>query len=159
MAKKAPAPAKRVRKLGERTETEFVDIPHAEVSDAKDRTHAILHKLDQLREEKKAAMGSFKARADDLNAQLSTSRATAGGARREVEFQVEEWLTSANEVIRIRADTGEQLGARTASAREMQEELPLDDEPMEVVDMPPADAEVVTGDDPDEDGAGDFGAH
>lgn len=125
MAKKNEEP-RRVRKLGEREEV----IKHQLTSDQLEETKdAILCSLDddERLEERKAEF------VKNIGSQLKTNELQRNELRRQVKSGtreetviVEEHLLTNNEVLRVRQDTGEEVGKRrTATPRELQEDLPF----------------------------------
>lgn len=159
MAKRAKADQPR-RKIGERTEVIAVRLSPMQVEDHRATVIDLIQEGDELEERLKSSKADYKAKI----AEVASKRAAAIGAIRSGkisrEVTIEEWVTDRNEVIRLDASTGEEIGRRNATARELQEPLPLPDpeaagapegDPVEDDGAEDADREV------DEDAGDDFG--
>lgn len=133
MAKKPAPPEKsdphtRIRMLGERDESITISLSDGEVADQRTRACDLRDQIDALEDKIKSVKVDFKAKQDDLEQQERVARRLASTRRAEVDVKIQEWLTRGNEVVRVNASTGEQLGPpRTARAAELQESLPFDD--------------------------------
>jgi hypothetical protein len=144
------------RKIGERQETITHMLSPTEVELEQREVCKLLREIEKTEGEIKNVTATHKSRLVDLKTRLRSSANIANTAKRDIEITVEEWLSDKNEVIRVRTDTGEVIGNRTARAAELQEDLPLDSEE--------GDDEAEEGDDEDDDGgedaaeAGDFGS-
>jgi hypothetical protein len=145
-------PDERKRQIGSRTETVERVLTPVEVEDHQERLLSLLGDKQTAEEQKKAAGSEYAAKINRAKADITDTLETLRKRRVKEQITVEEWLTAGNEVIRINAATGEQIGARNARADELQESLPFDDvEPVQ--DGP----EILVGDEADNVVAGDFG--
>lgn len=114
----------RIRKIGQREEIVSLDLD----TDARDEASA--HLLVLLNDEE-GIKERLKEQASTLRAELKTNqleqkrlRRELGDGKRKETLMIEEWLTKGNEIIRIRADDGSQVGdVRKARAEELQEEM------------------------------------
>lgn len=145
-------PFELVRKLGEREESLDVRLTDVEMDDLHMQHLALTNQRDELEEKLSEVKANYKAQFEAIDLQVATTRRLLNTRRRTTTVKVEEWLNASNEVVRKRADTGEQLGdARKARADELQEKLFPDSAP-----------EAPTGDQQQSDAApdldpGDFG--
>jgi hypothetical protein len=112
-----------VRKLGEREEIIVHTLTGGELAEVQDTVMALLDHRQEVEEKKKEANANFKAQLETIELELETARRTFRGRARKESVVIEEHLTSANEVIRIRKGTKEIVGQRTATAEELQEEM------------------------------------
>lgn len=132
MAKKTEHkdPQSRIRMIGpERKESIVVKLTQIEIDDQRVLVCDLRDKQDALEEELKSVKADYKARQEGLEEKERVARRLASTARAETEVAIQDWLTQGNEIISIRLDTGDVLRRRTATARELQEELPLDGGP------------------------------
>jgi hypothetical protein len=137
--KRKKDPNERIRKIGEREEV--LEIKLTEVQRDKERHNVmfLLDQVDELEEKKKEVVKNYASQLAAVELQIHAARQLANSGKRRDSVTIEEWLTGSNDIIRIRADTGEQVGdLRRARAEELQEKL-LDDTP------PPDDAPSVFG--------------
>lgn len=124
----------RVRKIGEREEQIVHKLSANQLEEVKDRVMSHLDELDSIESKKAESVANFKAQAASFELQLEADRKLLKSGVDKRMVIVDEFLTQGNEVVRVRRDTGEQLGARTATANELQEEMFTGPPP---VDMPP----------------------
>lgn len=130
-------PNERIRPIGEpRTENHVHKLTQIEIEDAKTTVMDLLGSKDDLEERLKTIKADFKAKLDEIEEKIYRGRREAMSGKRDMEIVVQEYLTAANQVIRIQVDTGLQLGTRTARASELQEQL-----------FPPAEDGAPPGDD------------
>jgi len=113
----------RVRKLGEREESVVTPLSDSQLEEVKERVMVYLDEIDAIKDKKDEAVAQFKAEAATIKLQLETDRKLLKSRARKDMVVIEEYLTQANEVIRVRKDTGEQIGQRTATSAELQEEM------------------------------------
>ncbi len=129
--KKEPADQnnERVRQIGvTRIETIVEDLSPMQIEECKTRITELLDRQDEGKRRLKELAKGFKDVLAEVKSQLDAARNEVATAKRRTEVGIDEYLTKRNEVIRIRADTGEQIGAsRTARPSELQEALPLDE--------------------------------
>lgn len=127
MSKNDKAPKKdpfgRVRKIGEREEIVDVELTEAQLEEMRAEVMILLDDEETIEKRKDEAAKNFAS-------QLKTNQLQRNELRRKITAKkvrktiiVEEHLTDKNEVIRIRQDTGDKIGARTATPRELQEDL------------------------------------
>lgn len=140
------------RKIGERQETITRLLSPSEVELEREHVCKLLREIDRAEEERKNAAAAGKAKLTELRTRLAEHAGVANTAKRDEEVTIEEWLTDKNEVVRVRADTGEVIGNRVARAAELQEDLDGDKEGDEAED----DEDDDGGEDTAE--AADFGA-
>lgn len=150
------------RKLGEREEKTTETLSLSELGDMRERVCNDLRQIDNLKDKIKSAGAELKAEKTTLEARVRDDVRVINAGKRDIDIVVEEWLTPQNEVIRVRADTGEVLGQRIAKMEELQEELFEDDDEEDedtdetVVDDP--DAPATEGNGAADGEAADFGA-
>ncbi len=121
-------PGDRIRKLGEREEQITVKLTQIEIEDQRHQVMMLLDDIDKIDQGLKAIKAEAKGRKDAILARIAEARRQESSGRRTDDVVVEEWLTQGNEVVRVRTDTGEQIGdPRTARAAELQEKLFTDD--------------------------------
>ncbi len=158
-------PNERKRLIGSRQETIERVLTPAEMDDAHERLITLLGDKAGLEEEKKAAGAELAAKIKRAQADIVGTLEQLRRKRTKEEITVEEWLTAGNEIVKVNAATGEQLGARTARADELQEKLAIADAPKDAPAKSAADGE---DDEPEENAdledkldhalaAGDFG--
>lgn len=116
-------PSERVRKIGEREESIEHRLNAGELEDIKDRVMTHLDEIDKIESKKAEAVANYKAQTASFELQLEADRNLLKSRVLRSMIVIEEYLTHGNEVIRVRKDTGEQIGARTATPAELQEEL------------------------------------
>lgn len=138
--KKSKDPFERVRKLEERDETLEVRLTDVEMDDLHDQHLNLTNQRDELEEKLAEVKANYKAQFEAIDLQVTVTRRLLNSRRKQIPVKVESWLNAANEVVRIRADTGEQLGdSRKARADELQEKL-FADEPKDAGDAAQQDA-------------------
>jgi len=113
------------RKIGQRIESITVNLSPMQVDDERAKVVALHREIDKAVEDQKNASAKAKAHLTDLRTRQTDHVRAATTARRDEEITIEEWLTAENEVIRVRTDTHEIVGARNARAEELQTDLPL----------------------------------
>jgi len=119
----------RVRKIGEREEMVEYQLSEQELAEKKDTIMELLEALEKLEARKKEQMKNLGSQAATMELEISQLRADIRAKKVTRQITVAEFLTGANEVIRVRTDTDEQIGPpRTATSRELQEELPLSEQ-------------------------------
>jgi hypothetical protein len=113
-----------VRMLEERDETLDVRLTDVEMDDLHNQHLALTNQRDELEEKLAEVKANYKAQFEAIDLQVTSTRRLLNTRRKQVAVKVQSWLTDKNEVIRIRSDTGDQLGdARKARADELQEKL------------------------------------
>lgn len=122
-----PDPRRRVRKVGSRDETISVELTAAELDAGRKRIVQLMADEDQADDALAEVKAQYKARLQAIRSERSGLRRMDAAGKRSVDITVEEWLTANNEVIRVRTDTQEQVGARNATSAELQEPLFKDD--------------------------------
>lgn len=129
--KPRPKANERVRKIGERTETIAVRLTPIQIEDERAKVIDLLQEKEELEEKLASMKAEYKAKIADVDSRKASALGAIRTGKISREMTIEEWVTGGNEVVRVDKATGEEIGARrTATARELQEELPL----------PPADA-------------------
>lgn len=127
MSKPSKKRNERIRKIGEREESIVHELSAKELSDRKDDVMDLLEEVEKIEERKKEQAKNYASQLSTLELQIGEMRREIKSGKRSQTVLIQEFLTASNEVIRVRADTDEQIGIpRTATARELQEELPLD---------------------------------
>lgn len=131
--KKPPKdPFERVRMLEERDEVLEVRLTDVEMDDLHHTHLSLTNQKEDLKDKLDEVKSNYKAQFDAIDLQVTTTRRLLNTRRKQVPVKVQTWLNASNEVVRIRADTGDQLGdPRKARADELQEKL--------FPDKPPAD--------------------
>lgn len=156
MATKKKAPNERKRKIGERTEVVERKLTQVEIEDSRARVIDILQESDELDAKLDEIKASYKSLFASLDSRKSHELGLIRSGRAREEIVVEEWLTDQNEVVRVNKATGLEIGnRRTASASELQEELPLDRKPDEDDGEVELDREEAADSAPDEFGEAD----
>lgn len=125
MAKKKQANTPK-RKIGERTETIEVKLTQIQIEDERSKVCDLIQEKDELEEELKASKADYKAKIAEVDSKRAAALGAIRSGRVKREMIVEEWVTDQNEVVRVDKVTGEEIGRRNATARELQEELPLE---------------------------------
>lgn len=128
-----PAPMK---KIGERVEKVVEKLSPMQLEDERSRACELMRERTALKEKAKAAAADWKGKIAAVDESLRESLATVESGRRDREVTVIEWLTPDNEVVRVRADTNEQIGKRTARTDELQEKLFDDGDDADPSDLP-----------------------
>jgi hypothetical protein len=114
------------RKISQAMEGIVVKLTPQEVEETRASVMDMLDQKKAIEFAKKSAMSEFKAKLQELEERLSKACTEASTGKRELDVIVEEYLTSANEVVKIRADTGEPIGKpRTATVAELQEPIDM----------------------------------
>lgn len=127
--KKPAADSDRIRKLGDCAETIRQALSPTEVEEEKGRVCDLLARRDNITAALKSIKSEYKAKLEAVDERIGAARRAASDKYRELDVEVEEWLTRGNEVVRVRTDTGEVLGRRTATAGELQESMFPDEPP------------------------------
>lgn len=135
----------RLKRLAVRVETVTLKLTQLEIEDTRAHVMDLLAVRDGIDEKLKSIKAEYRAKIAEVDERLNRARTEVCSGRRDIEIPVEEWLTRSNEVVRVRTDTGEQIGARTAHAEELQEELFPDGAPA-AEDNFPTSAEAFGGD-------------
>lgn len=153
--KKPKNPFEHVRMLGARDEALEVRLTDAEMDDAHHQFLALHNQREELEEKLSEVKSNYKAQFEAIDLQSQATRRLLNSRRRVTTVNVQEWLNASNEVVRIRTDTGDQLGdARKARSDELQEKL-FPDKPDAAVDpgtlqgdIGPDGADAAFGDEP-----------
>jgi chromosome segregation ATPase len=119
----------RVREVGQREETLKRQLTATEIQALREELEALLDDEDNIDEKKKEASKNFASQLETNKLQQSNLRRRIKSKEAEEKVLVKEYLTKANEIVRIRADTDEQIGQRTATKAELQEEMFPDKKP------------------------------
>lgn len=128
MTKKAKKdPNERVRKIGEREEIIETKLTQKEIEDLRGTVMVLLDRKDEILEKKSEVVKNYGSQLATVDLEIDTTRRLIHSGRRKIDITVDEFLTQGNEIVRIRRDTGEQIGARTATQKELQEPLFEDD--------------------------------
>lgn len=128
-APKVPKAKAENRKLGERIETVSIKLSPMEIEDERAKVIDLIQTKDELEERLKSAKADYKAKIAEVDSQTAAALGAIRSGRVSRDVMIEEWLTPQNEVIRLNKATTEELGRRTASARELQADLPIDTSP------------------------------
>ena len=130
-------PFERIRKVGAREESLERRLTDVEMDDLHQQYLVLGNQREELEKKKAEVMANYGAQFKAIDLQADTTRRQLNSRRKSDVVTVEEWLNASNEIVRIRADTGEQLGdPRKARADELQEKL----FPTKAPADPPADA-------------------
>jgi hypothetical protein len=118
--------SERVREIGSaRIETITEELSPMQLEEVRRKIPDLLQIQDDIKDRLRAAAKAAKSELGEVATVLGRMRNEVATGKRRSEIEVREYLTKRNEVIRVRTDTGEQIGARNARAAELQEELPL----------------------------------
>jgi hypothetical protein len=128
------------RKIGQRTEIVTVKLSPMQIEDQRALVIDLIQEGDELEERLKSSKADYKAKIAEVDSKKSAALGAVRSGKVAREIIVEEWVPERNEVIRIDQATGEEVGRRNATARELQEELPIDT-------TPPAKASEADGED------------
>lgn len=120
---KPPKHPERVREVGQREETLKRPLTPAEILALREELEAILDDEDNIEEKKKEASKNFASQLETNKLQRTNLRRRIRSKEAEEKVLVKEYLTTGNEIIRVRADTDTQIGQRTATKAELQEEM------------------------------------
>lgn len=129
-----------VRKLGERRETITVELTPEEIQTEKTNVVDLHGRKQNLEAARKSLMSEYKAKIEIVEAAMDTSARAATTGKKALELDIEEYLTRSREVVRVRADTGDIIGRRTARTEELQEALAFEDRSSELAFPSPDDA-------------------
>ncbi len=127
MSKKKTKGEERKRKIGERTEVIEVKLTPMQIEDRRAEVIDLLQEKDQLEEKLASIKADYKAKIAEVDSRKADALGAIRSGRVRVELVIEEWVNAQNEVVRVNKETGDEIGRRTATARELQEELPLPD--------------------------------
>lgn len=95
----------------------------SEVADERAEVCSLLDRQEQLDERLARAKAEIKGESTTIEDKLRVSRRRVSTKRSDVEVTLQQYLTNGNEVIIVRTDTDEILSRRTATARELQEDM------------------------------------
>lgn len=113
-----------VRKLAERDEVVEFDLHQPEIDELGRQVLVLLDEDDKINQRKDEAAKNFASQLKTNKLQIDELRGVIKEKKRRMKLHIIEYLTKGNEVMKIRADTGEPVGKpRTATPRELQEEL------------------------------------
>lgn len=115
-----------IRKIANRTETVTENLDEDQVAAAHRDIVALLGQRDALKQKLKTAKSEIKAQGDAIEQRILIARARTTG-KGDVDVAVQDWLTKTNEVATLRVDTKEVLATRTATSKELQDDLQLED--------------------------------
>lgn len=122
--KKPKDPYERIRKVGQREESLERRLTDVEMDDLHVTYLSLGNQREDLETKKAEVMANYNAQFKAIDLQADTVRRLLNSRRKSDTVVVEEWLNASNQIVRIRADTGEQLGdPRKARADELQEKL------------------------------------
>lgn len=143
--KKPKDPYERIRKVGQREESLERRLSDVEMDDLHQTYLKLGNQREDLETKKAEVIANYNAQFKAIDLQADTARRLLNSRRKSDLVIVEEWLNASNEIVRIRADTGEQLGdPRKARADELQEKLFPEGNPADPAaqqsDAPPAQA-------------------
>jgi hypothetical protein len=147
----------RKRKIGERTEVIEVKLTPMQIEDARAKVIDLLQEKDELEEKLASVKADYKAKIAEVDSRKAHELGMVRTGRTRKELVIEEWVTAQNEVVRVNQETGEELGRRTATPRELQEELPLEDAKPEADAESELEDEVAADGDESEDDGDEFG--
>lgn len=115
--------AERIRKIGDRKETITVELTPEEIDAEQCGVMDMLGRRKNLDAARKSIASEYKAKIEAVDIAIDAGTVAATTGKRQIDVDVEEWLTTARKVIRVRADNGDVLGSRTARTDELQEAL------------------------------------
>lgn len=123
MSRKKDDGARRVRKIGEREEMIEIEFTPAQIAEKRVEVMVLLDEEERIDAKKDELAKNFASQLKTNKLQINELRRQITSGKTRQTLIVEEYLTQANEIVKIRKDTGEQIGARTATPRELQEEM------------------------------------
>jgi hypothetical protein len=146
-AKKSRDPNERIRLVATREEIIDTKLTQNEIDEYQRENMVLDDEIEKIEEKKKESASNFASQLKTIELQKSELRRMVNSGRRRETVVIEEHLTGSNEIVRIRKDTGERIGGRTATPRELQEEMFSDKPPPEngSVEEPQNDAPVHAG--------------
>ena len=115
--------AKRIRKIGEREEMIEIEFSDEQIADKRGEVMVLLDEEERIEAKKEELAKNFASQLKTNKLQINELRRQITSRKTRMTVIVEEHLTQQNEIVRIRKDTGEQVGVRTATPRELQEEM------------------------------------
>lgn len=137
-------PDERVRKIGEREEIVETKLTQIQLEDMRMEVMALLDEEERIEAKKDEVAKNFTSQLKTNKLQINELRRTIAACKRRETIIVEEHLTQSNEIVRIRKDTGDRIGSRTATPRELQEPMfpdpPSDPAQQNDAPAPPDDA-------------------
>jgi len=122
-AKKRRDPNERIRLVATREEVIESKLTQNQIDEYQRENMVLDNEVEKLEEKKKEQAANIASQLKTIELQKSELRRMCNSGRRRETVEVEEYLTGSNEIVRIRKDTGERIGQRTATARELQEEM------------------------------------
>jgi hypothetical protein len=126
---KKPQQAERLRKIGQREERIPIDLTPAQREKLQDRVcRELIPQRRQLEARLKEIKAEYSAKIKAIQGDIDSCVERASTGRDAIDVVVEELLGPGNQVLRMRTDTGEQIGTRVASQSELQEDFEFDDE-------------------------------
>lgn len=134
-------PNERIRLLATREEIVDSKLSQLQIEDMRATVIELLDEEERINGKKEESGKNFASQLKTNRLQIDELRRKITSGRRRDTIVVEEYLTGSNEVVRIRADTGERIGARTATLKELQEEMFSDT----VTKVPPNEADPADG--------------
>jgi hypothetical protein len=111
------------RRIGTREETIQEILSPGAIEGERAKVCDLIREVGRVKDAHKTATAAAKAKIQDLEEQKEAALRNASTGRRDIEITVEEWLDKSNQVLRVRKDSGEIIGDRTARVDELQESL------------------------------------
>lgn len=137
-AKKSRDPEEHIRLVATREEIIETKLTQVQIDEMQRENLVLDNEVERLEEKKAEATKNFASQLKTIELQKSEIRRMVNSGRRRETVIIEEYLNGRNEIVRIRKDTGERIGQRTATARELQEPMFPDKQPEdgEAEDLP-----------------------
>lgn len=129
-AKKSRDPEEKIRLVATREEIIETKLTQNQIDEMQRENLVLDNEVERLEEKKAEAMKNFASQLKTIELQKSEIRRMVNAAKRRETVTVEEYLTGSNEIVRFRKDTGDRIGQRTATARELQEDMFPDKAPV-----------------------------
>lgn len=129
--KRSRDPNERIRLVATREEIIETKLTQNEIDEMQRENMVLDNEIEKLEEKKKEQMANIASQLKTIELQKSELRRMVNSGRRRETVTIEEHLTGSNEIVRIRKDTGERIGQRTATPRELQEPMFPDKSPPE----------------------------
>lgn len=122
MARKDPSA--RARTIGEPySEVITISLTPSEVAEQRSELCTLLDAEEKLDERLARIKAEIKAEATTVEDKIKVTRRRISTKQTDVEVTLQQYLTVGNEVIIVRTDTDDIMYRRTATARELQEDL------------------------------------
>lgn len=127
--KKPRDPEERIRLVATREEVVETKLTQQQIEDMREEVMILLDDEETIEKRKDEALKNFGSQLKTNQLRRNELRRTIAAGRKRETVTIEEHLNGRNEIVRIRKDTGDKIGQRTATARELQEDMFADKPP------------------------------